>query len=145
MREWQSFLKDDRDYDWMFIIRVLRYKLERTQKHIVEHDICVDAPKIGKQFQAVVDLLKRIEADPYHDEVYGPFYKKWGKSKLVFGPKTDRNMRPVTIQYANETPANRPQLEQEFVALMGQDHKLRERDLRQAFRLMQKHIWGWWD
>lgn len=145
LSDYRRFLKGDEDYDWHFIIRMLRFKLERTRKHIVEHNFIQAAPRVGKEIQQVVDLLERIEDNKYFEELHKPFWKKYGKPKMKFGKPDDRGSRNVTVTYPKETAANRTQIHRESLRISKMEHKLRARDLERAFKLMQKHIWGWWD
>ena len=145
LKDYSRFLKGDEDYDWHFIIRMLRFKLERTRKHIVSHHLVKEAPRIGKEIQRVVDLLERIEADQYFEELHKPFWKKYGRPKMISGKPDSRGLIPVTIQYPKETKASRTAINRESLRLAKMEQKLRSRDLELAFNLMLKNIWGWWD
>lgn len=145
MKEYREFLREDEDYDWQYIIRLLRYKLERTKNHIVEHDIIDDATKVGKEIQAVVDLLKRIEEDKYFEELHKPFLKKYGNPKLVLEKCKNGTNSSITFKYSKETLKNRSQRMKEQNRLAKLEHQLRKKDLEQAFKLMSNNIFGWWD
>ncbi|HLD99946.1 MAG TPA: hypothetical protein VJB59_06790 [Bdellovibrionota bacterium] len=146
VREYRKFLKDDYDWDWHFIIRMLRYKLERTRRCILDNNIIADAKKVGKEIDEVVRLLKRIEDDPYFKEIRKPFYKKYGYPKMVFGKRIKgRNSVEATVVYPRENPRNREQIARESLRLSKLEDELRRKDLKRAFDLMLKNIWGWWD
>ena len=51
-REYARFLRDDFDWDYAFILRLLRYKLERTRRCIVSNEIVVSAPRVDRQIAA---------------------------------------------------------------------------------------------
>lgn len=46
LSDYKKFLKNDHDWDWAYILRLLKYKLERTRKCIVSNHIIRSAPKI---------------------------------------------------------------------------------------------------
>lgn len=146
MREYRKFLKDDYDWDWQYIIRMLRYKLERTRKCILDNDIIADAKKVGREIDEVAKLLKRVEEDRYFEELRRPFFKKYGHPKMISGkPIKGGRAVPVTIAYSKETSRNRNQITKESLRLSKLEDQLRRQDLKRAFDLMLKHIWGWWD
>ena len=145
LREYRHFLKHDEDYDWQFIVRMLRYKLERTRKCILDNKIIEDAPKVGREIREVVDLLKRVEEDRYFEELHRPFWKKYGKPTMISGKDDGRGLAPVTIKYPKETPRNRKQRIRESIRIDREERRLREEDLKKAFRLMEKNLWNWWD
>lgn len=90
MREWTSFLKDDQDCDWEFILRVLVYKLRRTREHIVEHAIIADYKQVAAEILSVEKLLKRVLTYDYSagtqkhfgiTKKYGRIIHKWPKKR----------------------------------------------------------------
>jgi len=59
VREYARALKDDEDWDWAFIIKLLQYKLKRTRLCIESNNIVASSKQIAKQIKQVVD------ADPF--------------------------------------------------------------------------------
>lgn len=112
MREYRRFLKDDHDWDWEYIIRLLRYKLSRTRICIQNNNIVMCTPKIVRQITQVEALLKRVEDDSYYDELSEELRKKGVTKSLK--------------HYAMA-------------------HRRRSNDLKKAFTLLHKNMWGWWD
>jgi hypothetical protein len=146
MREYSKHLKDDFDWDYSYILRLLQYKLERTRKCIVSNNIVSSAPKIAQQITAVEDLLKRVIEDQYLDEIGAPFYAKFGRLKMSSrGTKKGEKFVPVTLKFEKETQRNSALLRRKHIALMLKAERMRRRDLSKAFKLMEKNIWGWWD
>jgi hypothetical protein len=146
LRDYRQFLRSDADYDSHFIIRLLRYKLQRTRDHLLEHNISMDAKKCAKEIKAVVDLLLRIENDVYHDELFRPFYKKYGRPRFIRQKGSDKNGSVgFLIKYAKETDRNRSAIRRESHRIMMKIDTLRQRDLNKALFLISKNIWKWWD
>ncbi len=146
LREYRKVLKDDEDWDWTYILRMLQYKLERTRKCIVANNIIVEAPKVARQIRAVEILLERVERDQYYDEITKDFRKKYGKIRMISG-KREPGVASVSVQfkYTRETPANSKQIRRESLRLWRRAERMQHRDLRKAFNLMLRDIWGWWD
>ena len=57
--EYKAFLAGDEDHDYLFILRLLKYKLERTRKHIAA---CHrgDREAVARQIRTVESLLGRV-------------------------------------------------------------------------------------
>lgn len=145
LRDYGHFLKHDADYDGHFIVRLLRFKLERTRKCILDNNIIEDAAKVGREIQAVVTLLKRVEEDRYFEELHKPFFKKYGNPRMITGKPDGRGTVPVTVRYYKETPRNRKQRIRESLRLAKKEEQMRREDLKKALRLIEKNIWNWWD
>lgn len=146
MVEYRRFLKDDYDWDYVYILRLLQYKLSRTRKCIVSNNIVVSAKKIGGQIQKVEDLLNRVIKDRYYDQISESFHKKYGALKMItFPPEKGAQSTPVVFRYQKENPRNSERIHREGMRLHQKAEKMRMSDLRKAFHLMNKNIWGWWD
>jgi len=146
LREYRTFLRDDFDWDWTYILRLLTYKLERTRKCIVANNIIVAARRVAREIREVEQLLQRVIDDRYYNEIAKPFHRKYGRPKMVFGERDPRTKaRAVTFTYARETPRTRAGIHHEAHRLHKQAEKMQRDDLNRAFALMQERIWSWWD
>ena len=145
LREYTPILKEDQDYSYHFVLKMLRYKLERTRKHIIDHDIIVDAKLVGKEIQEVIKLLERVEKDKYFQELMKPINKKYGKPKMVFGKADKKGTSSLTFKYKNDTPAKEKVRNKASRKAFEDADKARQGDLEKAFALMAKNIWKWWD
>lgn len=146
MREYRAFLKNDYDWDYGHILRLLKYKLERTRKCILSNDIFTSAPKIGKQIKQVEKLLERVYNDRYYDEISKEFHRKYGRLKMITGKsELGTKYSSLTFKYTKETSRNSKKIRKEFRRLIKKENQMRLNDLRRAFNLMHKNIWGWWD
>lgn len=146
MREYKKILRKDEDWDWAYILRLLQYKLERTRECIVSNGIIVEAPKVARQIREVEILLERVEKNRYYDDVSKDFRKKYGQIRMISGKaKSGAKGVPVHIKYQRETPRNAKKIRIESSRLWRQAERMQHRDLKRAFDLMLKNIWGWWD
>lgn len=146
MAEYRRFLKNDFDWDYVYILRLLQYKLSRTRKCVVLNNIVPTAGKIAKQIHQVEKLLDRVVANRYDDQVFKAFHEKYGHAKMTIltHDKTVKAV-PVTYRYPKETPRNSIKIRQEAIKLYKKADKMKVNDLKKAFDLMIKNIWGWWD
>lgn len=134
MKEWSAFLKDDSDFDYDDILKVLRYKLERVRIHIRTHDLVMDAGKISSEIKAVIRLLDRVIKDDYEMIRVNAFLKKHGlKMKCSIG-KDGKFESGIPDELSNE-----------FLSETDAAFIERKEDLRKAFELMVENMWSWWD
>ena len=145
VREYRRFLKDDSDHDWISIISMLRYKLERTRTHISENNRFPKTKQVVNEITTVVKILKRIEADRYMHELRQPFYKKNCKPSMTFGNLDEHAGVSCHIVYQKETSPKERQIIWETLSLGKEELRLRQADLEKAFELILKNIWKWWD
>jgi hypothetical protein len=148
MAEYRRILKNDFDWDYEFILELLRHKLTRTRKCIASSKTssAVRVQRIGRQIQRVEDLLNRFLENPYHAEVFKNFHKKYGKLKMVTLPHKKGTLGiPITMRYQKETPQNSRAIHREATRLYKKADRMRNGDLKKAFDLMSKNMQGWWD
>jgi hypothetical protein len=146
IKEYKRFLKEDEDWDWAYIIRILKYKLERTRKCIISNNIISNSKQIAREIKEVEILLDRVEKDNYLRDLSKEFHKKYGNLKMISKKsEVGKNLSEVTFEYTKETPQNRKQIRSEHHKLFIKAKKMQQDDLKKAFALMHKNIWNWWD
>jgi len=135
IKEWKEFLKDDDDYDYNYVLKVLRYKLFRLRAHIVAHQMIMDAPRVSKEIKEVLDLLDRVIEDKYEDRAVAAFLKRHGIKDIGGRCNGDG-------EWENNIPS---ELNSEYLEAVSDGRETRRDDLKEAFALMAENIWGWWD
>jgi hypothetical protein len=146
IRAYADFLKDDWDWDWNPIVRLLGFKLRRTRDAIANGH-AADRAKRAKQVDAVISLLDRICEEDYHKAVFKEFYQKHGEPKMVEGPvelHKGQKVYPLEFIYANGKPADEG-MHREMRRLCRKEDRMQQRDINKAFLLLAKHIRSWWD
>lgn len=76
--QWAWFLRDDNDYDYGHVLKVMQYKLSRLRKHILEHNIITDAAQVGAEIQCAENLIERLLADDYCADELEAWHKQYG-------------------------------------------------------------------
>jgi hypothetical protein len=70
LRKWAKFVWTDRDWDWEYLSRAMRIKLDAMIVNNEKFNDCVSAPKNIKRMKDLRDALKRLEEDEYDMETY---------------------------------------------------------------------------
>ena len=144
--DWFPIIWKDRDWDHWFLYKIIHKKLEkmeylqRTYGHHVDNEKTADQIKICKLLLArLIEDDYLSNATKYHDE-------KWGELRLITKPI------PGTEVCSVETETTKPLTEKEKereskarMALYKHGDKMKEQDLDLLFKIMRKHIQGWWD
>jgi hypothetical protein len=145
MNEYMEILKDDEDWDWHFIIKLLIYKLQRTRKCILKNNIVISSEIISNEIKEVEELLKRVIEDKYHEFVLEEYYEKYGRQDLL---KSFVKMKNGNFRYKSEFTDETPEIinkKNEYFFLTQIASEMKTDDLNKAFELMAKNIRNWWD
>ena len=139
--EYARFLRDDFDFDYTYILYLLRYKLGRTRRCLLRGHT-KSAEQDAKDIQEVEDLLWKVCEHGYEEEVMATFTKKYGKPKMKATPVSEHADK-IDLLY-NGKPATKAMVNQMRKA-WERAHANRVADLRKAFDIMAEKMWGWWD
>ena len=145
-------LWEDEDWDWNYILVLLRYKLERTSRCIQSNQIIVKEERdlIAKQIGVVTKLLQRAESDDYGDWLEKGIKSKYCEDFLAYLPK-DSPLYSLMHgdgpdDYASRfTGADIEDIQRLWRESYLGAERMRSRDIDRAFKIMAKHIQYWWD
>lgn len=143
-KEYASFLKDDFDFDYAYIVRLLAYKLQRTRKSL-EAGYNANKSVLSKQIKEVESLLLKVDEYDYEENEMAAFNKKYGKPKMVECKLPGiGGGRGIEFIYDNGKPATAA-MNRQRLAAHNRAFAKKKADLRKAFALMEENIWQWWD
>jgi hypothetical protein len=72
--KWAPVIYHDRDWDYSFTFKILKFKLENTKEHFEKHRYFESWSNNIKWINICIKLIDRIEGDFYNDE-YFSYYK----------------------------------------------------------------------
>jgi len=147
LKKYSKFLRKNYDWDYNYIIDLLRYKIKRVRKYIKNHDIIErqTLDKIVSQMTENEQLLERVVSYDYGADLEREFIAKFG-GKIRYKTKFKKN-HVLEIEH-DYSEINENQIEEEkkeFEQIFDREFELRKADLKKAFELMTENIWGWWD
>ena len=145
--EYTPVLWEDRDFDYFYTLKMLRYKLERTRKHIVGHQIIADADKIGEQIQHAENLIKRLMNDQYSIIEEDAHELKWGKMEHDFIDWAgDEQFREWKAHRTNATtPELQKQEREEQMVIYDKAIAERQADWNKLWDHLKNTMMGYWD
>ena len=118
---WLPVIWKDRDYDHMFLMYILEFKLKRIRKHLQSSHAIVDLAPLER----CLVLLKRINDPDTYFELSG--YNDFSKENS---------------EWSFDEPMELTNKRLEFYRI-GDD--LENKDYDELFVLLRKHVREWWD
>lgn len=142
----------DEDWDWEFILNLLKYKLQRTKICIKKNDIIAEEEQdeVTRQIGIVIKLLDRVEKDEYSDWLEREIQEKYCKDFLAYLPKDSALYELMHEGGPKDHDTRFSKEEREDIQAMWRKSyevadRMRSRDIKRAMSVMAKHIQWWWD
>jgi hypothetical protein len=147
LKKYSKFLRKNYDWDYNYIIDLLRYKIKRVRKYIRKHDIIEKQTldEIVSQMTETEQLLERVVSYDYGSDLEREFIEKFG-GKIRYNTKFKKNhVLEIERDYSEINENQIEEAKKEFEQMHEREFELRKADLKKAFDLMTENIWGWWD
>ena len=143
---WKKVVWKDRDWDYIFLYKILEFKLRRMSKYHRDSGHLVNNEKYARQMEKTAICLKRLIDDEYLDNTFRDHEKKYGQLEM-WGTPTDRDdMTECNITRTKICNTDAYEQEnKEARVLYKHVEELRNQDLDYVFNMMRKYIQGWWD
>ena len=138
--QYSWFLRNDYDWDYGYILKLLRYKLRRTRETISKNKIITDE-EITKISNQIIEEEKRIQRfldDEYNIQIKSDMniQEKYGETKMVFVDST--------VQFLPEW-GDKVQYKKDMRIVYEKWEQARQKDFNEIFDLMKKNLQNWWD
>jgi len=145
--QWFPIIWKDRQWDHQYIYTIFRHKLHLTEQLIRHHGHHLNHTRDADKIKICVNLLDRLINDEYHEMAFKRHYEKWGQPKLNWNKtKEDKDLYQGIISYPKvKTPKDKKFEVKDFKLASDHEAYLREQDLELLFKMMRRHIQGWWD
>lgn len=145
INKYVSFLEENHEWDYVYIIDLLRFKLKMTRKLFEKegHSVPETNNEIVSQILEVEQLLRKVIDDEYFEPFQKEIEAKYGKSKLKFG-KIKNGVGKLTVKWDLQEEKQEEAINEQL-RLGELATQMRKDDLKKAFDLMSENIWNWWD
>ena len=135
--KWRSVVWNDRPWDYVYIFKALRFKLDETQR-------CIDGTFVGAEEEAakirsLIEAIDRILEDDYVKEEYEEMDRKYGKLEMIFN---DDNT--ITTTRTNLKEEDKETERKETLSLAELEAERRQQDINFVFNTMKNDIQRWW-
>lgn len=139
--KWFPIIWNDRDWDYNYLLILLKFKLENMSYRLYTDDISTVCRKNSKKIDKAVKILSRMIEDEYDSNHLKDHDKKWGKLKMTVSPDTFQlNFNRPNVKTQDEKEKEH----KEYIGLMKKSERARKRDYKNFFQLLETNIRGWW-
>jgi len=145
---WAPVIWKDRDWDHWYLYKMLKFKLIRMENLHRKYGHSVNSIKTADQIKICAKLLERLIEDEYDEHVFKNHNEKWGETHFHWDEcKNKKGYSSLRITRRDNVNTNKEEEQErkEFNRLCKHEDKLRKQDIDYLFKLMNKHIQGWWD
>ena len=144
-----KLLWSDFEFDWIYLLKVLRLKMQLMAENFDKNGITVSAPQKAKELRLCIALIDRIISNEYDTLAHEQLERKYGK--LIWDDKPieigGKRYYEVNI-YRERAPKGTPAYEEERKAsskAFADAERQRKQDIAYLFETMRKRLEGWWD
>lgn len=138
--KWIPTLWADRNWDHYFIFTVLKKKLQFTEP-VLRNGFSVEGSKRADEVKLCINLIDRILKDDYHDNAFKNHDKKWGEIDFSFHKNGRFDVHRCKVITEKDIELER----KESNRLYKHASNMQKQDIEYLFKIMSKHILGWWD
>lgn len=137
---WFPVIWKDRDWDHMFLYKILRLKLSNMENYHRKYGHFIGSEKTADKMKICINLLDRLIKDEYNDMVFKKHDEKWGHAEM------SNYLSRLMITRSNINSEKDEEKERkEFLRLCKKECSMRIQDVEYLFKIMSKHIQTWWD
>lgn len=147
--QYSIFLWGDYDWDYVYILKILQYKLKRTRKAIGTNQIIKTADLVAAEIKHAEDILEHLINDDFLEELNKAHEEKWGKVKIDdkepvnIGGKTYYTMKMYREKAT--TKKLQEQEHKETMYILNKQEEAKNKAKKQLFDFIANRIEGWWD
>jgi hypothetical protein len=125
--QYSIVLWNDADWDYVYILQLLQYKLERTRKCLKANNLVVSVDRYCKQIRICELLLERIVNSNYCEKEYDEHFKQY-PFRSSLDDKNETNKKGDM-----------------FTKIYNKEQRMRQQDYDLLFKILNKHLYEWWD
>lgn len=129
--KWSPILWKDKNYDYFYILEVLKFKIENTSEYIEKHKRYIGFERDVERMNTCVRLIDKIQNQSYEFEC-----------SSLLGKSTEEYIEKYPLTYKSALKSidkNNPCIAYKMCEIR---HK---KALRILFRLLEENIENWWD
>ena len=138
---WFPVIWKNRDWDYCFLYKIMKKKLEMMENLQRFHGHHVDDVAMANQMKACIVLIDRLIEDDYNSICFDDYFNKWGHPYYVeenhkFGMRKEKDIA---------TEEDKIQKKKEFYDCINKEYELKLNDKKELGRIIIDNIDSWWD
>lgn len=137
LKKFHSILVDDRDYDFMWLIKLIRHKLVCMEHFFLTDAIVEGAEEDAKNMRRCIKVLDRLIEDDYCKEEFEDIEERFGKLRYTKEMGFCGSKVKTKEDYCKEG--------KDIISLLHKEERLKEYDMHLFCEIFKKHYRNWWD
>lgn len=138
---WMPIIWADEDFDFGYLIRVLRFKIEKMDKFWKSgNTYSANGDRVSRQLAICKTILRRLEEDDYCRYEFDEIDRVHGKTKIVRTP-VEGLPGHTRLEFVDRTDTKRKAISRAF----KRAREIKRADMDLLFSIMNKHLLNWWD
>ncbi len=143
MFKWFPVIWNDREWDYLFLLDILKHKLENDSVYYENDGVTVNSKKVAKQMKMCIALIDRISKDDYSMFMLDKLDEKYGE--FIFLPTEREGYTSLTRENLKDNEKLHEQYRKDSKRFLDYEVCMRNQDKEYLFDTMKKHIFRWWD
>lgn len=138
-------LRDDRDWDYQFILDLLKYKISRHRKLVVKNYIVASSPVQYAEMLHVEKLIEKYQDNEFCKEDFDAHDKKWGKMSMEFEDDSNGKSKLNFNRPNAQTEEEKEQESREYMNILEKSELEKQKCWDDIFDSMKAYMEGWWE
>lgn len=134
--DYAPILWKDRDWDYVYMLILLKKKLDRMAIHIHKYGIHTNKRRDVRDIRKASKLLKLLIEDNFNKEAFKKHTKKWGSADFTKGTLTRSKVK---------TELDKELERIEFSNLWKKEDELKQKTKDEFFQHVKDNYEKWWD
>lgn len=139
----------DRDWDYEYLLTLMRYKLTRMRKEIANGygDEGEWKNPRTKEIDDAIKMIDTVVAGKFAEDLWEKHNKKYGRLKS-FNSMTEDGKRMYNIYFEKVGPKNKKKndkAKKELSIISKEEDRQCDEAYKNLFEHLNKYIRGWWD
>lgn len=146
-KKYARFMQTNYDWDYSYVLDLLRFKLRMTREYIQKNSLC-EKEAVAEKIRKIAETeayLEKIVGDNYLFALIDDFNIRYGKVKHCFEKIENSSNSRFATDWSDVAPEKLEEAKAVYATLHEKAEHQRKDDLRKAFDIMCEQIWDWWD
>jgi len=145
--QYSWFLRKDFDWDYVFILLLLQYKLKRTRKRIIKNNILLHSEQVASEIKHAEDLIQNWRDNEWCEDLQKAHDKKWGEQ--ISFKNSDTNKKLTWLLGRTRENATTQELRAQEIkeqrAISNAMGDAEQKCWNEIFNQIKKYGQNWWD
>ena len=137
IKKWWPILKEDEDWDYYYLLKVINFKLDKMEEYLRKHGHSENSGEVADEMGEASYYLKQLIEDDFYD--HAKMDAKWGETKFNFHKDGE-----LTFDVPNvKTAEDEAQYSKDILAEYANENKRMQAALGKFCQIFNTKLFGW--